>query len=90
VATSSRGEPRVSFNLINFYHNFPLLPGVDSYGLTARQAGKIAAGLRRGFETAGGLRSFRLRKLRTRTAGCLPDWPKLNTCWVPDSEVKSK
>jgi NADPH:quinone reductase-like Zn-dependent oxidoreductase len=36
VAISSRGEPRVSFNLIDFYHNSSRLLGVDSYGLTAR------------------------------------------------------
>jgi len=51
VAISSRGEPRVSFNLIDFYHNFSHLLGVDSYGLTARQVGEFAAELRRGFET---------------------------------------
>jgi NADPH:quinone reductase len=51
VAISSREEPRVSFNLIDFYHNFSCLLGVDSYGFTARLAGEIAAELRRGFET---------------------------------------
>jgi NADPH2:quinone reductase len=50
VVISSRGEPRVSFNLIDFYHNFSLLLGVDSYGLTARQVGEIAAEIARGFE----------------------------------------
>jgi NADPH:quinone reductase-like Zn-dependent oxidoreductase len=50
VVISSRGEPRVSFNLIDFYHNFSRLLGVDSYGLTARQAGEIAAEIARGFE----------------------------------------
>ena len=34
VAISSAGDPRVSFNLIDFYHNFSRLLGVDSYGLT--------------------------------------------------------
>jgi NADPH:quinone reductase len=51
VAISSCGEPRVSFNLIDFYHNSSRLLGVDSYGLTARQVGEIAAELHRGFET---------------------------------------
>lgn len=55
VVISSRGEPRVSFNLIDFYHNFSRLLGVDSYGLTARQVGEIAAEVARGFE-AGVLR----------------------------------
>ena len=50
VAIASRGEPRVSFNLIDFYHNFSRLLGVDSYGLTARQVGEIAAEIARGFE----------------------------------------
>ena len=50
VVISSRGEPRVSFNLIDFYHNFSWLLGVDSYGLTTRQIGEIAAELRLGFE----------------------------------------
>jgi NADPH2:quinone reductase len=50
VVISSRGESRVSFNLIDFYHNFSRLFGVDSYGLTARQVGGIAAEIARGFE----------------------------------------
>jgi NADPH2:quinone reductase len=50
VVISSRGESRVSFNLIDFYHNFSRLFGVDSYGLTARQVGEIAAEIARGFE----------------------------------------
>jgi NADPH2:quinone reductase len=51
VAISSTGEPRVSFNLINLYHNSSRLLGVDSYDLPARQVGEISAELRRGFET---------------------------------------
>jgi NADPH2:quinone reductase len=51
VAISSRGDPRVSFNLMDFYHNSSRLFGVDSYGLTPRQVGEIAAELRPGFET---------------------------------------
>jgi NADPH:quinone reductase-like Zn-dependent oxidoreductase len=51
VAISSLGEPRVSFHLTDFYHNFSRLLGVDSYGLTAQQVGEIAAELRHGFET---------------------------------------
>jgi NADPH:quinone reductase len=51
VAISSKGEPRVSFNLIDFYHNFSRLLGADSYGLTARQVGEIAAKRHGGFET---------------------------------------
>jgi NADPH2:quinone reductase len=55
VVISSRGEPRVSFNLADFYHNFSRLLGVDSYGLTARQVGEIATEIARGFE-AGALK----------------------------------
>jgi len=51
VAISSRGEPRVSFNLIDFYHNFSRLLGVDSYGLTLQQIAEITNELRPGFET---------------------------------------
>jgi NADPH:quinone reductase len=51
VAISSAGEPRVSFNLAEFYHNFSRLLGVDSYGLTLRQIAEIEDELHRGFET---------------------------------------
>jgi NADPH:quinone reductase len=51
VAISSKGDPRVTFNLIDFYHNFSRLLGVDSYGLTSRQVAEIENELRPGFET---------------------------------------
>ena len=51
VAISCAGGPRVSFNLIDFYHNFSLLLGVDSFGLTSQQVAEIAGELRPGFET---------------------------------------
>jgi NADPH2:quinone reductase len=51
VAISSAGEPRVSFSLVEFYHNFSRLLGVDSYGLTSRQIAEIEAELRAGFES---------------------------------------
>jgi NADPH:quinone reductase len=51
VAISSPGNPRVSFNLIDFYHNFSRLLGVDSFGLTSRQIAEIEDELRMGFET---------------------------------------
>jgi len=51
VVISSAGDPRVSFNLVDFYHHSARLIGVDSYGLTPRQVGEIAAALRPGFET---------------------------------------
>jgi NADPH:quinone reductase-like Zn-dependent oxidoreductase len=51
VAITSTGGPRVSFNLIDFYHNLSRLLGVDSYGLTPRQIGEIENELSLGFET---------------------------------------
>jgi NADPH:quinone reductase-like Zn-dependent oxidoreductase len=51
VAITSTGDPRVSFNLIDFYHNFSRLLGVDSNGLTPRQVAEISDELRAGFET---------------------------------------
>jgi NADPH:quinone reductase-like Zn-dependent oxidoreductase len=51
VAIASPGHPRVSFNLVDFYHNFSRLLGVDSFGLTSRQIAEIEAELRLGFET---------------------------------------
>jgi NADPH:quinone reductase-like Zn-dependent oxidoreductase len=55
VAITSTGDPRVSFNLVDFYHNLSRLLGVDSNGLTPRQVGRIADGLGVGFD-AGALR----------------------------------
>jgi NADPH:quinone reductase-like Zn-dependent oxidoreductase len=51
VAIASAGNPDVSFNLVDFYHNFSRLVGVDSYGLTLRQIAEITDELRPGFET---------------------------------------
>jgi NADPH2:quinone reductase len=50
VTISSKGDPRVSFNLVDFYHNSSRLLGVDSYGLTLRQIEEIENELRSGFE----------------------------------------
>jgi NADPH:quinone reductase len=50
VAISSAGHPQVSFNLMDFYHNFSRLLGVDSYGLTPGQIKEIAGELNPGFE----------------------------------------
>jgi NADPH:quinone reductase-like Zn-dependent oxidoreductase len=51
VAIASAGNPLVSFNLVDFYHNFSRLLGVDSYGLTPHQIAEIANELQAGFET---------------------------------------
>jgi NADPH:quinone reductase len=50
VAISSAGDPRVSFNLVDFYHNSSRLIGVDSYGFTPRQVSEVEDELRVGFE----------------------------------------
>jgi NADPH:quinone reductase len=50
VVISSAGAPRVSFNLVDFYHNLSRLIGVDSFGLTTRQVREIEDELRPGFE----------------------------------------
>jgi NADPH:quinone reductase-like Zn-dependent oxidoreductase len=51
VAIASARDPHVSFNLVDFYHNFSRLLGVDSCGLTLRQIAEITNELRPGFET---------------------------------------
>jgi NADPH2:quinone reductase len=51
VAISSAGDSRVSFNLVEFYHNSSHLFGVDSFGLTSGETAEIENELRRGFET---------------------------------------
>jgi NADPH:quinone reductase len=55
VAITSTGDARVSFNLVDFYHNFSRLLGVDSNGLTSREVAEIADNLSSGFE-AGALK----------------------------------
>jgi NADPH2:quinone reductase len=50
VVISSAGEPRVSFNLIDFYHNFSDGLALDSYGLTLEQVAQIEEGLRSGLD----------------------------------------
>jgi NADPH2:quinone reductase len=50
VAISSKGDPRVTFNLVDFYHNSSRLLGLDSYGLTPQQIAEIESELHAGFE----------------------------------------
>jgi len=54
VAITSTGDRRVSFDLIDFYHNLSRLIGVDSNVLTIAEVAEVAEGLRPGFE-AGAL-----------------------------------
>jgi NADPH:quinone reductase-like Zn-dependent oxidoreductase len=50
VVIANTGDRRVSFDLVDFYHNGSRLLGVDSNGLTPRQVGEIADELRLGFD----------------------------------------
>jgi NADPH:quinone reductase-like Zn-dependent oxidoreductase len=51
VAISSSKEPRVSFSLVDFYHNLSRLIGFDSYGFKPRDTVEILDELRGGFES---------------------------------------
>src|SRR5580704_19796254 len=55
VAITSTGDGRVSFNLVDFYHNRSRLIGVDSNALTTQQTAEFADELGAGFE-AGALK----------------------------------
>ncbi len=55
IAIASTGDRRVSFDLVDFYHNLSRLVGVDSMKFTPGDVGAIAAELRAGFE-AGALK----------------------------------
>jgi NADPH2:quinone reductase len=55
VAITSTGDGRVSFNLVDFYHNRSRLIGVDSNALTTQQTAEFADELDAGFE-AGALK----------------------------------
>ena len=50
IAISSSSDPRVSFNLVDFYHNESRLFGVDSLKLSFQEAGDILRRLTSGFE----------------------------------------
>lgn len=51
VAISSSPEPRVNFNLVDFYHNESRLLGVDSLKLSFDEAAEILRNLTPGFES---------------------------------------
>ena len=51
VAISSSPEPRVGFNLVDFYHNESRLLGVDSLKLSFQEATEILRELTSGFES---------------------------------------
>jgi NADPH:quinone reductase-like Zn-dependent oxidoreductase len=51
VAISSTASPRVTFNLIDFYHKSLHLIGFDSYAYTMHEIAEVFDELRAGFET---------------------------------------
>lgn len=51
IAISSGPEPRVSFNLVDFYHNESQLFGLDSLKLSFQKSGEILQGLTAEFES---------------------------------------
>lgn len=51
IAVSSGSEPRVNFNLVDFYHNESCLFGLDTLKLTFEQSGRILHNLTPGFES---------------------------------------
>lgn len=57
IAIASPGERRVSFDLIDFYHNLSRLIGVDSLKLSGEQIAEIMNALKPGFES-GALKAF--------------------------------
>jgi NADPH2:quinone reductase len=50
IAITSTGDRRVSFDLVDFYHNLSRLIGVDSMKFTPTEVGAMADELRAGFE----------------------------------------
>jgi NADPH:quinone reductase len=50
VAITSTGNRRVSFDLVDFYHNDSRLVGVDSMKFSSHEVAVIADELRQGFE----------------------------------------
>lgn len=57
IAIASSGQRRVSFDLIDFYHNLSHLIGVDSLKLSGTQIAEIMNALKPGFES-GTLKPF--------------------------------
>ena len=50
IAIASAGDPRVTFNLVDFYHKEACLLGVDTLKLSFREAAEILKGLLPGFK----------------------------------------
>ena len=69
VAISSSSTPRVSFNLVDFYHNEARLIGVDTLKLGFSEAADILRGLTPGFEQG----DFPPPEVRAWPLECGPD-----------------
>jgi NADPH:quinone reductase-like Zn-dependent oxidoreductase len=67
VAIASAGERRVSFDLIDFYHNLTSLIGVDSLKLTGPEIAGIMDALKEGFEL-GTLKPYPIKTWPLRDA----------------------
>lgn len=67
IAMTSVGERRVSFDLIDFYHNLTHLIGVDSLKLSGPQIAAIMDAIKAGFET-GALKPFPIKGWRLEEA----------------------
>jgi NADPH:quinone reductase len=67
VTIASVGERRVSFDLIDFYHNLAVLIGVDSLKLPGPQIAAIMDALKTGFE-CGALKPFPTKAWRLDAA----------------------
>ena len=50
VAIASAGDPRVTFNLVDFYHKEACLMGLDTLKLSFGEAAEILKGLLPGFQ----------------------------------------
>jgi NADPH2:quinone reductase len=66
IAISSSPDPRVSFNLVDFYHNESRLLGVDSLKMSFVETGEILRRLTPGIE-AGKFKSPRLETFSLET-----------------------
>jgi NADPH:quinone reductase len=67
IAMASAGDRRVSFDLIDFYHNLTHLIGIDSLKLTGPHIAEIMDALKPGFES-GALKPFPTKSWRLEDA----------------------
>jgi NADPH2:quinone reductase len=82
VAIASNPDPRVSFNLVDFYHRESRLIGVDSVKLSFEESAEILRGLTPGIEDG----TFPAPKIKTCTFADIVDAYRL----VGEGKVKEK